>query len=261
MIGRIAFFLFFVPAVHAQTAPLFGHNLTATSYVFGPRQCTVGIQVVGCGLSESFSIGFIPWLVLDYDMGSALFRKVLSADDESRWAYQLAYFQTSERRNPVEFEHYDMKSVWNYLIYSKRTSSNTWVHFNQHINYYFRDTAPFSLRRPSTTRSPLQLTTSMLLEVSLGNGYFMHGEIGALDWARAPIHFHAGASIGYRGLSWAWHGGFSHTAPLQGWFSPLRNDYGAALRAEFDGYSSPIDPRRAAYDSSMHPEFSVQYFF
>lgn len=260
MIRLLSLLLFLSAPASAQTVPLFGHNLTATSYVFESRQCTAGLQVVGCGINESFSIGFIPWLVIDYDMGSALFRKVLSASEESRWAYQLAYFHTRERTNPAEFGQYDMKSIWNYFIYSKRTSPNTWVHFNQHINYYLRDIAPFSLRRPSPNRTPLQLTTSMLIEVSLGNGYFMHGELGALDWARS-VQFHAGASLGYRGTSWSWHGGFSHTAALQGWFSPVREDYGARLRTDYNGYSSSIDQIRAAYDSSLHPEFSIQYFF
>lgn len=244
---------------HAETRELksawsgpFGHNLSQTSVLLPAKSCTVGIQILACGISNRFSVGTSPWLLTDYSMPNVYLRFGLAESESSRLAYQFSYFK-AERRN--EYIGYDMEAVWNGFVYSSRIAPAAIAHLNFQVNYYANEVRPFSLRRRSTVNSPWQLNASMLLQADLGAGFFLLGELALLDFARPPFRFHSGASIGRRSGNWEWHGGYSITAAPRAWFSPVRVDLGYFPTDQ----QVTIDQLQA--DFSMHPEFSVQYFF
>jgi hypothetical protein len=240
----------------------FGHNLSGTGATMRKGQCSVGIQLLGCALSDRLMIGTSPWLLKDYQMASAFVRFRVIEKEGFGFAYQAAYYRTQKRQiEPLTLSPYDMEAMWNQWIFSVQSSESVWVHLNQSTNYYFRERSPFSLRRPSNSTSPWQFNSSLLIESRLNDGFFIAGEIGLLDVGRAPQHFHLGASLGRKTPTWQWHGGFSISAAGEALDSFRRTDYGMMLGQTWEGHDSIKDEELLRQDFSLHPEFAIQFFF
>lgn len=245
-----------------EKGPL-GHNLTATSHLIPKGQCAIGFQATGCGLSPSLAVAFSPWLAADYRMTNFFIRLKWASVQNLTFGHQLAYFK-STRQPPLYStrDAYNMEAVWNSFLLTQVIAPDLKVHWNQHVNYYLEESHPFSLRRPSINRTPWQFNTSMLIEADLIQGFFMLGELGLLDWTRPPNHFHFGASMGRKSRNWEWHGGFSISATLASWFTQgTRTDLqGQNLPYEL-GQNQAYSEQEMDQDFSLHPEFSVQYYF
>ncbi len=247
-----------------------GHNVTATSWVLRKGQCTVGFQIVGCGLNDRTTLGTSTFLLNYYDMASVAFRHVLKDSAETRTAVQLDYFKTYGVRKLREGNAiltnggYDMEAVWLMWIKTWRFRPDYHFHVNIHTNYYFNERMPFSLRRPYLDKTPFQLNIMTMHEVDLVSNWVMKGELGIIDALRNPAHLHSGATIGQNFNRLHWHFGFSMTSTLLALFSPShRYDYQQHLRAwDIDGYNSNFkDKDDINYDFSIHPELSIQYYF
>lgn len=244
-----------------------GHNLSSTSDLLPPGHCSIGIPVTACGLFRGLSLGTSPWMYMDYNMFSIALRALIAEDEEqNRWAAQGSYFKTYEKReagNRLALSTYQMEAAWLMLIRTWRMSEHYRLHGNLHANYYFDEKLPFSLRRPYARPSPFQFNLTLLHQMDLVSGWFVFGEMGLLDFARAPLHIHAGASLGKQIGGLSARAGFSLTGSGPALFSPTnRRDYQQALRFQsIEGYDGEIDPWRAQYDYAIHPEFSLQYTF
>jgi hypothetical protein len=156
-----------------------------------------------------------------------------------------------------------MTALWLQLIRTWQMKEGYRLHANFDTNYYFNDRLPFSLRRPSRVKTPVQINMSFLFQTDLTNGWYILGEIGALDIFRPPFHTHSGVSIGWGDATWSWHLGYSLTSTLKALDSPtLRQDSQQLIRsypgASYDGpYSDP----ELDYDYAIHPEFALQLTF
>jgi hypothetical protein len=137
------------------------------------------------------------------------------------------------------------------------------LHANLHANYYFDDRMPFSLRRPSNAKAPIQINASLLFQSELTNGWYMLGEIGGLDIFRPPFHTHSGVSIGWGNESFSFHLGYSLTATFTALQSPTwRTDIQQVIRSyPGSSYDDAITEDALAYDYSIHPEFALQFVF
>lgn len=258
-------------AKSTKSSKLLGHNLSITSNVLDRGECTFGFLHAGCGITDKLTIGSSPWMAIDYNMAAIAFRYELSNTDSKTEMIQLSYLKTSDNRELIfhaERERdfyigYQMESAWMIYVRTYKLNQHFRIHYNFHINYYFDELAPFSIRRPYIDASPWQINTTALLEVDLYKGWFMQGELGLIDLVNSPIHSHIGATLG-----WKWDGGyisfgFSQTSTLKALFSADdRFDYGYFLiTSEEDGYNSELDSKRVDHDYSIHAELNIQFFF
>lgn len=246
----------------AEKGPL-GQNLTATTHLIPKYQCAIGFQATGCGLTSFLAVAFSPWLAADYRMTNFFVRSKWAAVGNLTFGHQLAYFK-STRQPPLysSRDFYNMEAIWNSFLLTQVITPDLKVHWNQHLNYYIEESHPFSLRRPSSNLTPWQFNSSMLIEANLTQGFFMLGELGLLDWTRPPNHFHFGASIGRKTTNWEWHGGFSISATLASWFTQgTRVDLQGQNLGNELGQNQAYGEQELDQDFSLHPEFSVQYYF
>lgn len=254
--------------VAANTSFLNGHNLTATSDLLKPGSCAVGIDIAACGVNKKFTLGTSTWLLKDYNMLSVAGRFFLDQDSKhNRWGLQLNYFKTFNNPNVVNGEYkrlgnYQMESFWLMLVRTLNIAKHFRMHLNFHVNYYWDQKYPFSLRRPSMNKTPWQLNATMLNEIDLIDGWFVFFEMGLLDFTRNPLHVHGGSSIGKVWDNFSFHIGASLTTAVEALDKPtVRNDYQQRLRGTREGYNGDLDSDLVKYDYSIHPEFSLQYVF
>jgi hypothetical protein len=254
-----------VMAIADERAMRFGHNLTATSDVLHRHQCTLGLQVTGCGLTDQMTVGLSTWMTLDYKIGNVGIRYRLSEDESGNvWAVQASYFKTYLDVPEREFAKrpYEMEAWWLMVIHTLKLAPHYRLHLNFHTNYYVDDEMPFSLRRPIPNRNNGQINLSSLHELELIQRWFIQAELGFLDLAQDQKYAHAGTSIGRSGTSYHWHLGYSMSTTLKALSSPTkRGDYQQELRETTAGYHQSMNRVKARRDYGLHPEFSLQLFF
>jgi hypothetical protein len=255
--------------------PRMSHNVSATTNMMDRHECTVGIQILGCGVTEKWSLGTSPWLYINYNMANVLSRFTLKEyENKDRWSLQVSYFKTYKKHTTVgtnadgsQYTYntgpFQMEALWLMWLRSFHLSPHYTVHMNFHDNYYWDDTYPFSIRRPIPGRSHFQFNLTSLHEIDLVNGWFVLGEIGFLDFTQPVLYIHSGSSIGYSGKSWSFHIGFTVDGSINSLFfgGDDRRDYQQHLRSDPLGYGRGISYTQATWDYAMHPEFELQYFF
>jgi hypothetical protein len=238
-----------------------GHNLSITSYVLAEKRCAVGLDLVACGLPGDFSIGSSTWMWTDYGMFSLALRKRFELDYLT--AYQMTYFETKGSEESFNDSGYKMQALWNQFVKTFDFEDHYKMHLNLHVNYYFDETLPFSLRRPSFSTSPWQFNLTTLHELHMTGSLYMIGEAGFLDVGRSPQHIHGGASVGVITDRYSVRFGFSMSGSVDAYFSPTgRKDYQQRLRGVGDyNKKEALDSSSINYDYGIHPEFSAFYVF
>lgn len=250
--------------VAKDDSPFFnGHNLSISSHVLVPGRCAVGLDILACGVPGDMSIGSSVWMWADYGMWSLALRKRFE-DQPFLSAYQITYFETkTDGYNGLSKHYYKMTALWNQFVKTFEPNDHYKLHLNFHVNYYFDDDFPFSLRRPSMSDSPWQFNISILHEFHMVDDWYMLGETGILDVTRDPVHLHSGASVGLMTDRYSIRFGFSLTGSLNALFSPVdRRDYQQAIHGGIS-YSDKSSLRQEAIDLdyAIHPEFSFFYVF
>ena len=261
-------FLLLSSSAHAQEklVPRMGHNLSATTYTLAPWQCTLGVQVIGCGLTERWMVGTIPWLYANYNMWSVVNRyRLVTYPEGGAWSLQFAYFKTfPQARNDKYITYpYDMEAIWLQLIRSVPMAKHYRMYLNIHLNTYLNDHRPFSMHRPIPKANDGQVNITTLHEVALVNRFYLMAELGLVDIAQPDWpHIHTGLSAGRSGYTYEWHLGFSLTSTPLSLFNPRsRRDYQQELRDTEDGFNQRLNRDKTKRDYAIHPEFALQYFF
>ncbi len=241
----------------------FGHNLSSTTELMSAGQCTLGFVFAACGVSNKVTLGSSPWMYLDYKMYSLAVRGLISEDsDGDRWAWQVDYFKTFNKEYDSTYATpYMMESVWNELLYSQKFENGYTMTTNLHLNYYFEQKMPFSLRRPFYKAKPLQINLTTFHQVDLVKNWFIQGEIGLIDILNSPLHFHGGSTIGKRFKNWYFYFGFSFTPAVTAMFNTGRTDVQFLYKKNGLTYDDLYSPEEVKLDYSIHPEISLQYFF
>jgi hypothetical protein len=234
-----------------------GHNLSITSDQLKPAHLYLGSDVIGVGVTDWLSLGTSTFLWSTYNTAS-----VAARIRTPYFNYQVSYFQSYRDRTEVYYG-YQMRSLWNQFVYTFEPEADYRLHFNVHLNYYFDEKMPFSLRRPYLTPTPFQLNVSLLHEVNIAGSWVILGEVGVLDLLRHPIHLHTGASIGQSNGWFLWHIGFSLSASKDALLSPVeRRDYQQTLlQTEELGFNGKLDPKSVALDYAIHPEIGFGILF
>jgi len=257
-------------------ATAFGHNFSSTSYTLDQGECTFGLQVIGCGVSEDLSLGTSPWLYSDYNMLSLFARAGWRHNAQRRQALQLSYFKTFQQKGFVQNGYYDANNMWHdYAItndYIMHAVFLQWIdswtlspyavnHFNVSVQHYIDDRRPFSLRRPSMRPHKTQLNLTTLLETHVVGPLFLMSELGVLNVGATQFHLMAGTSAQLRGNRWMAHLGFSINGTLNGFRSTDRFDAQKAILTTGSDYSRDWPASYNEKDFALHPEFSLQVYF
>ena len=260
----------------------FGSNISSTTSTLHHNEATVGFQITGYGINDRFFIGTSPWMALDYKLyhlagryrfietasvsQSLTVQYFKSADEGCRREGQkyLSYnAQTDalEENTSCSLYHYKQENLWTTWTAQQDLSDRVTLHFNQHINYYWDQTRPFSMRRPSNDKTPWQLISARMAKVDLENDFFIASEIGLLDWEKNPIHLHSSFMIGALKEAFSFHVGLSMTSTPTAYFAKNRKDYQQELRTSPTGFNGNLDENKITNDFSFHPEVAVQIYF
>ena len=253
----------------------FGHNFSSTSYVLPKDECTVGLQVIGCGVSDDVALALSPWLFSSYNMANFFVRSRFDQTPKSESTIEAAYFKTfgSDRGGGADYDEfgqyhtyygekdYQMEAFWLRGIYGQRINDHFASHLNLNFQYYLDDRRPFSLRRPSMRHNRAQLNVTDLMETQLVGSFYLVGEIGVADLISNLPHLVVGSSLQWRALNWMAHMGFSMNGSADSLFVGDRFDAQRRLHDTVRSYDDTLPDDYEKKDYGIHPEFSLQYYF
>ena len=241
------FFLFFILCTFSTLSfctenetvpPLFGHNLTPTSYTLPPQRFTLGTYVVGYGISENLTLGTSPWLVLAYNMPMLELKLALQTNTFfERISVDGTYFKTF----PYGSNLYEQESTFLRITGTHQFIQNYALHVSVGHQYFFNDAKPFSLRLIPGNGSRTNVSLSTLNEIHLVENVGAFIELGLMGLTYSVPWLHAGLSGFYY---WGWglvQLGYSRTVSLGE--VPYFADEGAATIVYW------------------HPEIQLQVFF
>lgn len=281
----------FLQKEHAQklhedekSSRFFGSNISSTTSTLEKGDATLGFQIASYGISENFMFGTSPWMAIDYKLFHLATRYRFSETDDSSTAITAQYFKSTQAgcRSPLEkYESYDpstekfveysnckygyayeQENLWTIWTYEMLISGETSLYLNQHLNYYWDQTRPFSLRRPSNDKTPWQLNSAVMIQHFIQPEIFIAAEFGLLDWEKNPVHIHSSFMVGALKNSFSFHAGFSVTSTPEGFGSSNKFDYQQYLRRTSGrGYNDQLDESRIRNDFSVHPEITAQLYF
>lgn len=261
-----------------------GLNVTQTANVYPVKRCTIGTQLLGCGITNELTLATSPWLDIQYNMYNANLRYQLSERENLSRALQLSYFKTYDTHRKLPdgaspndasydpyfcyylssegcFTGYDMDAAWLYFAQSEKISPQFTFHWNVQAAYYWNDRKPFSLRRPQIGTSPWQFNLMTAYEFHMTGPWFLQTELGILGVTRKYPPFHTSATVSYRARNIAIQVGFSATGALQAWLNRDREDYHSAALSTNEGLKREFTEDELKKDFSIHPELFLQYFF
>lgn len=231
----LVFPLFFCEcfAFSSDAPPLLGHNFTPTSNVLKKGQVSVGTYAVAVGLSDAITLATSPWLLVNYNMPSAILRvggPLL--DDKLAGALEISYFKTF----PIFFNLYRQESFYLRGVLTQKLSSRYSIHTGLSAQYFIDDNVPFSLRLYHDA-SLFNITLSSLHEIRLwsSGGMFLEAGVSGLNYWVA--HWLFGASVFF--------------APADGWLVQL----GASLTNPVKT-AGPDKLRLGRF--MIHPEMQIQ---
>ena len=222
----------------------FGHNLSPTTETLKKYQCTAGFYFAGCGLTDNLVIGTSPWMVLGYNLENLIIKANHDFLESEKISHQLAYFKS----NSTFGEKYKQTSA-SYWITHSHQFDNYKLSTTVNYMYFFKEEAPFSLRREPFNTQAQQLTATTLHQFYFSKDITLQFEIGILGINYAFPNIAAGASwLYYLNNSWSFQIGGSISKRLT---NPQYVDPNATYIRSAENYS----------DASVHPEIQIQYWF
>jgi len=273
LLWPVVLFIFtFQNAAYSQENKSFGHNVSHNTFI-PEDNCTVGIQLVGCGWSDpQFVVGTSPFLLIWYNMFNFYLGKSFKTSETVEHAFQLSYFETFSddiEEDPYYVDYrlnndYRQQSTMFYYIFGKKLSSFYKFYLNFSFYYYFKGSHPFSIRRPTLENRPSQYNVTTLHELHIDERNYFQFELGVLHLRAIYPYIHSGASFVHWTKHWLFQFGISVTST----FSSLtrasrddREDYARILFERRKGYNERVDRSNIKNDISIHPEMTIQYFF
>ncbi len=262
----------FQDTAFSQENKSFGHNVSHNTYI--PQDnCTMGVQLVGCGWSDTqIVVGTSPFLLIWYNMFNLYLGKSFKTSETLEHAFQLSYFETYSddiEEDPYYVDYrlnndYRQQSTMFYYILGKEVSSFYKFYLNVSFYYYFKGSHPFSIRRPTLENRPSQYNLTTLHELHIDERNYFQLELGILHLRAIYPYVHSGASFVHSTKHWLFQFGVSVTST----FSSLtrasrddREDYASILFERRKGYDGAVNRSNIKNDISIHPEMTIQYFF
>src|SRR5258708_5194958 len=83
--------------------PRLTHNLSGTTYMMAARECTIGAQIIGCGLNGRAFLATSAWMYGEYNMYVVSSRiTLIEYENHDRFSVQASYFKTFQKHTDVQ---------------------------------------------------------------------------------------------------------------------------------------------------------------
>ncbi len=244
-----------------------GHLLTPNNVTLPAGDYSIGSLYLATGVTDKWTIGTSPFLLLGYEMLSVLSRLVYDLSWDERLGFDWAYFKTygsgpdrdykwregcSTSRSTycrgssgrdLNFQSYEMEAMAGRVTYNKIIYE--WYRLNVSTGYfhYFNDDRPFSFRMDPQNSDRYAISLTSLHELRLRESLFFQLEGGFWGLNYHTPYYHAGTSLALQTSRFLFQFGLSST------FAP---SFPKARARKFASYDSRM---------SIHPEFQIQMFF
>jgi hypothetical protein len=246
-----------------------GHNVSMSGRTLDKNEISVGTLFVGYGLTDTWTVGISPFVLLNYKMYNAVSRWAWDLNSRDRILFQTEYFKTFGnedeedrprreycsqipddnycRNSKPEYGFTDFKmEAWDgKLTYSRQMASFYRMNITASYYYYIDDERPFSLRMDPQNGDRYAVNLTSLHELRVNKSFFVNLEGGFWGMNYQYPYIHLGATLNLQ---------------------PEKSHFlaGAGISSTF----SPSFPeekaiRFAGYDSrgAIHPEIQVQFYF
>ncbi len=231
---------------------LAGHNLSPTTDVLPEGKTILGTYVYGYGLTDRWMIATCPWLIVGYNMPNvgikystpshSIFKQVSS---------EFLYFKTIN----YGLKWYRQNSLWWRNTGTIEVLPQYSIHSNLGFQYFFDDSAPFSMRPPTLTNTPITLSISTLHQYEFDSKWGTFAEFGLLGANYSNKYLQIGASVFYRFASGYIQLGISQSVRLGPKVLPDQ-----PIREWIDNLGDSHSSVFYLFQSPIHPEIQIQFY-
>lgn len=265
-VGSFVFAIAFLaqpPAARAESndAIDIGHNLTPTTNMMPAGRWTVGNYAVAYAPSNSLFIATSPWIWVNYNSFNLHLKWAPPMAGPLRFGLFGSYFE-SLRRAFVGDAPYYWKSASLIFLASQRWDEELETFVSLRTSYYWNDDRPYSIRMDAGSdaiRGQIDLTTLTRLQIDESD-FSIGFEFGTVGLNYLYPYIHLGTSVLYKSGPWLLQVGFSYSIQWR----ELRESKGLRPgRIDSRVRQSPDDGQFYffPYETALHPEMQLQYFF
>ncbi len=224
-------------------------------------QWTIGNFALAYAISDSLFVATSPWVWVNYNTTNFHVKWAPASEGSMRFGFFASYFE-SLRKAFVGDAPYFWKSSSLNLLGSQRWSTELETFLSIRSSYYWNDDRPYSIRMDAgsdSIRGQLDITT--LTRLAIKDTPFSLGfEFGTVGVNYLYPYIHLGTSLVYSEGRWLIQAGFSYSIQWRELrenkgFRPGRID--SRIRRSPDDGQFYFYP----YETALHPEMQLQYFF
>lgn len=225
---------------------LMGHNLGITTETPAKGTGTVGSYAALYSFSDQGFVGTSTWMIWGYNSYNLVGRYRWDRPEKlvETVAAQFAYLKSGEFGD--NYYRQEVGIAW--LTGKISINSNYRIYLTGNYMYFWDETIPFSLRREPFNDDKYQLSLTTLHALKFNDEWTMLLEFGVLGLKAKYPRTHSGFSVAYQRPSYLVQLGFTVTSTpynIERLFKRTTN----------------TRPQEDYYDTSVHPEIQLQWFF
>ncbi|MFN8791386.1 MAG: hypothetical protein ACK5Y2_08025 [Bdellovibrionales bacterium] len=225
---------------------LLGHNIGMTTETAEAGTATLGSYAALYAPTDQWLVGTSTWMLYGYNSYNLVTRYRFDLEEKffDEVAGQLAYLKSGEFGE--NYYRQELAIAWLTGKISVNPYYQLYLTFN--YMYFWNETIPFSLRREPFNDDKYQISLSSLHVLKFTDDWSMLLEFGILGLRARYPQTHSGFSVAYQQPRYLIQLGFTVSS------TPYN------LERLFET-SSAARPRGDYYDSSVHPEVQLQWYF
>jgi hypothetical protein len=120
-----------------------GHLLTGTTESLQKKEKTVGLHLLAYGITDSFTVGIIPWAYLSYDFNNIFLKYNFYNKKNISQTFDFIYLDSKSSDDESIF---DQTSYWGRYNIGLKHSERRNSYLSLGLQYYTKDNSPHSLR-------------------------------------------------------------------------------------------------------------------
>lgn len=276
-----------------------GHNASPSSYALGAGQVTAGNFGIAAGITDQITIATSPWLWASYEAANVHLKWINERNNGARVGALVSYFETfgdkpflrcvrdlgdyfcpnqssevvEQRRqaNGLGYEYdeavsafpdrYQFQAIAAHLLYGIDSGRKSY-HFNFKFSYFFNDDRAYSIRvDPGSDEIRGQLDATVLVEHRFNQTLRFNFEAGFLGLTAIVPSGHVGISSAWAAGSWIAQLGASATWKLPNTGPGMIENIGVSDVGFHTAKDGQYYYGGRYYESSIHPELQIQFFF
>lgn len=277
----------------------FGHNVSPSSYSLSTGQIAVGNFGIAAGINDRLTIATSPWLWSSYEAANVHLKWINRRPNGSRVGAMVSYFETFGDRpflkcvgdwegyqcpnqpsetvelrrqtNPSGYRfmesisalpnRYQFQAVATHLLFGIDNGHQTY-HFNLKFSYFFNDDRAYSIRiDPGNDEIRSQVDATLLVEHRFTQAFRFNFEAGFLGINAIVPSGHLGISTAWMAGAWLAQFGASATWKLPNTGPGMIENIGVSDVGFHTAKDGQYYYGGRYYESSIHPELQIQFFF